>query len=93
VLVVFDTGYDVTRPTFLLADLPAEVLGWLRTDRVLRLPSPPRSRVTIGRSSKHGVEFRLADPTTWPTPAVTTSTATSRYGTANAIAWTTSTQG
>ena len=86
-LVVFDAGDDVTRPAFLLADLPVEVLGWLRTDRVLRLPSPPRSRATIGRSSKHGVEFRLADPTTWPAPAVTTSTATSRYGTANASAW------
>ena len=29
----------------------------------------------------------LADPATWPGPQVTTSTATSRYGTAVAAAW------
>jgi hypothetical protein len=42
VLVVFDAGYDVTRLSFLLADLPVEVLGRLRSDRVMRLPAPPR---------------------------------------------------
>ncbi|MGN9789337.1 hypothetical protein ACTMTF_48675 [Nonomuraea sp. ZG12] len=57
-LVVFDAGYDVTRPAFLLADLPAEVLGWLRIDRVLRPPSPPRSRATIGA----GIETRRRVP-------------------------------
>jgi hypothetical protein len=87
VLVVFDAGYDVTRLAFLLADLPVEVLGRLRTDRVLRLPAPPRSPTMIGRPPKHGGEFRLADPTTWPTAAVTTRTDTSRYGTARAAAW------
>jgi hypothetical protein len=86
-LVVFDAGYDVTRLAFLLADLPVEVLGRLRTDRVLRLPAPPRMPATTGRPRKHGGEFRLADPATWPTAAVTTSTDTTRYGTARASAW------
>ena len=41
----------------------------------------------MGRPRKHGGEFALADPATWPAPAVTTSTATTRYGTAVAAAW------
>ena len=42
VLVVFDAGYDVTRLAWLLADLPVELLGRLRSDRVMWLPVPPR---------------------------------------------------
>jgi hypothetical protein len=42
ILVVFDAGYDILRLSFLLADLPAEVLGRLRCDRVMQLPAPPR---------------------------------------------------
>ena len=41
--VVFDAGYDVTRLAFLLADLPVELLGRLRSDRVLYFPAPPRA--------------------------------------------------
>ena len=33
-LIVFDAGYDVTRLAWLLADLPVELLGRLRADRV-----------------------------------------------------------
>ena len=87
ILIVFDAGYDVSRLAFLLADLPVEVLGRIRADRVLRLSAPARQPTDIGRPPKHGGEFRLADPTTWPEPHVTTSTATSRYGTARASAW------
>ena len=36
ILVVFDAGYDVTRLAWLLADLPAELLGRLRSDRVMQ---------------------------------------------------------
>src|SRR6266700_3057074 len=42
ILIVFDAGYDVTRMAFLLADLPVQVLGRMRSDRVLRLPAPLR---------------------------------------------------
>ncbi len=87
ILVIFDAGYDVTRLAFLLADLPVEVLGRLRSDRVMRLPAPPRQPGTNGRPRKHGRELVLADPGTWPVPQVTTSTATTRYGTAVAAAW------
>jgi hypothetical protein len=86
-LVIFDAGYDVPRLSFLLADLPVEVLGRLRSDRVMQLPVPPRQPGTRGRPCKHGRGLTLADPATWPAPHVTTSTLTSRYGTAVAAAW------
>jgi hypothetical protein len=87
ILVVFDAGYDVTRLSFLLGDLPAELLGRLRSDRVMQLPAPPRPPGRNGRPRKHGGELALSDPATWPSPQVTTSTATHRYGTAEAAAW------
>ena len=87
VLVVFDAGYDVTRLSFLLADLPVELLGRLRCDRVMQLPAPPRQPGTNGRPRKHGVQLALSDPATWPAPPVTTSTVTPRYGMAVTAAW------
>jgi hypothetical protein len=87
VLVVMDAGYDVTRLAFVLADLPLEVLGRIRSDRVLRRPAPPRLPGTNGRPPKHGGEFALAKPATWPEPQHTTTTATTRYGTATASSW------
>src|SRR5262249_12360582 len=70
-----------------LADLPVVVLGRLRSDRVLHFPVPERQPSTQGRPARHGREFTLADPATWPEPPVTTTTATTRYGTAVAQAW------
>jgi DDE superfamily endonuclease len=86
ILVVFDAGYDVTRLAYVLADLPVELLGRLRSDRVLYFPAPARSG-DRGRPARHGPEFRLAAPGTWPGAAVTTVTQTTRYGTATASAW------
>jgi hypothetical protein len=63
------------------------VLGRLRSDRVMQLPAPPRQPHILGRPRKHGRELALADPATWPAPQVTTSTVTTRYGTAVAAAW------
>jgi hypothetical protein len=87
ILVVFDAGYDVTRLAFLLADLPVELLGRLRSDRVMWLPAPPRRPGTNGRPRKHGRELALSDPAACPQAQITTSTQTSRYGTAVAAAW------
>src|SRR4249920_1737038 len=66
ILVIFDAGYDIPRLAYLLADLPAQVLGRLRSDRVMQLPAPPRQPGTLGRPRKHGGELALADPATWP---------------------------
>jgi hypothetical protein len=85
ILVIFDAGYDPMRLAYRLADLPVQVMGRLRSDRVLRLPVPPRAPGTNGRPARHGQEFVLADPATWPEPPVTTTTQTTRYG--SAAAW------
>jgi DDE superfamily endonuclease len=87
IVVVFDAGYDLTRLAWLLRDLPVEVLGRLRSDRVMYFPAPPRQPGTNGRPIRHGTAFRLADPATWPAPAAATITETTRYGTARAAAW------
>jgi DDE superfamily endonuclease len=87
ILIVFDAGYDVTRLTFLPADLPVELLGRLRSDRVFSSPPPPRAPSAAGRPSKHGPEFALANTATQPEPNAITLTDTSRYGTARACAW------
>ena len=55
----------MTRLAYLLADLPAELLGRLRSDRVMQLPAPPRQPRAMGRPRKHGGEIALADPVTW----------------------------
>jgi hypothetical protein len=74
ILIVCDAGYDVPRLAFVLADLPVELVGRIRADRVHRLPIPSRVPGTNGRPPKHGGEFDLKDPATWPEPAVTTMT-------------------
>src|SRR3954454_19348740 len=70
IMVVLDSGYDVHRLAFVLADLPVHLIGRLRADRVLLGPAPPRpldgSR-PVGRPRRHGAVMTLADPSTWPT--------------------------
>ena len=87
ILIIFDAGDDPMRLACQLADLPVEILGRLRSDRVLLFPVPHRQPGTQGRPRRHGREFALADPATWPQPPVITTTATTRYGTAAAQAW------
>lgn len=86
ILIVFDAGYDVTRLTYLLTDLPVQLLGRVRSDRVFRFPAPLQTGA-VGRPAKHGPEFALTDPCTHPEPDTTTTSDTSRYGTAQAHAW------
>jgi DDE superfamily endonuclease len=87
ILVVFDAGYDLTRLAWLLGDLPVEVLGRLRSDRVMYFPAPPRLPGANGRPLRHGAAFKLADERSWPAPATATVTQSTRYGTAQAAAW------
>jgi len=90
ILVVFDSGYDLSRLAWLLRGLPVEVAGRLRSDRVMYFPVPARPARSAGRGGRpprHGAALKLADQLTWPAPAVTTITGTARYGTAAAMAW------
>ncbi|MDH6436625.1 hypothetical protein M2158_005166 [Streptomyces sp. SAI-144] len=89
ILVVFDAGYDAPRMAYLLEGLPVEVLGRMRTDRVMRKPVPVPwiSRPQGGRPPKHGKEFRFAKPDTWGEPDAATVQVTDRYGAARVMAW------
>jgi hypothetical protein len=92
VLIVFDAGYDAPRMAYLLAGLPVEVLGRMRSDRVMRRPTRSSKAYALsypqgGRPPKHGKEFRFAKPETWGTPDAETVQVTDRYGIAHAMAW------
>ena len=87
VLIVADAGHDIPRLAFVLADLPVQVLGRLRWDRVFSFPGPARVPGKSGRPASHGADFALKDPGTHPEPDVATVTETTRYGTAEAVSW------
>ncbi|MFB6716851.1 NF041680 family putative transposase [Streptomyces sp. NPDC056237] len=88
ILVVLDAGYDAPRIAHLLAGLPVEILGRLRSDRVMRRATPPRVYDTKGgRPPKHGGEFVFGDPSTWGAEQAVTTTDTRLYGKATAQAW------
>ncbi len=54
---------------------------------MLRDPGPARSGPRGGRPRRHGGVLAFARPDSWHEPEVTTATDTTRYGTAEAIAW------
>lgn len=88
ILVVMDSGYDVTRLAYVLADLPVELVGRLRSDRVmLRDAGPRRSTPRGGQPRKHGGVLTFAKPESWHVPDQATTSGTTRYGTAEAFAW------
>src|SRR5260221_11265600 len=71
ILVVFDAGYDIARLAYLLAGLPVEGLGRLRSDRGPYFPPPPRPPGR-GRPSRPGPERKLRHGARWPPPEGTT---------------------
>jgi hypothetical protein len=84
--VIFDAGYDVCRLALLFADLPVEMLGRIRSDRVLCFPVPSIARL------RSGVHRGTAPCSPWlaregPARMVSTTTETTRYGLAHAHAW------
>lgn len=87
ILIVCDAGYDVTRLAFVLSDLPVQLLGRIRSDRVMLLPAPPRRPGATGRPPRHGGVFDLKDPASWPKATAGTVTDTASYGKAEACAW------
>lgn len=91
-LVVLDAGYDAPRIAPLLGDLPVEVLGRLRSDRVMRRTTPSREEFHLAnpkgsRPPKHGGEFVFGDSATRDTEQAVTTTDTRLYGKATAQAW------
>ncbi|MET8945457.1 NF041680 family putative transposase [Streptomyces sp. NPDC004542] len=88
VIVVLDSGYDVTRLAWLLADLPVELVARVRTDRVYYAdPGEPAYRPQGGRPARHGHRLDLDQEHTWPAPDHHTRNDTPRYGPAEARSW------
>jgi len=74
VLIVTDSGYDIVRLAWLLADLPVHLLGRVRADR----SSTPHPHG--GRPRRHAHPVKLSDPHTWPQPDTTHIGSSDRYG-------------
>jgi hypothetical protein len=90
IMVVLDSGYDVHRLAFVLADLPVHLVGRIRADRVLLAPAPPRPAggpSPMGRPRRHGAAMALAEQGSWPEPTIRSVTDTVRYGRAEATGW------
>jgi DDE superfamily endonuclease len=88
--VVLDAGYDVCRLAYLLADLPIQLIGRIRADRIMLTtvaPPPPGGRRPTGRPRRHGAVMTLAEPGSWPEPTTQSTTETARYGAAQALSW------
>jgi hypothetical protein len=87
---VFDSGYDLTRTSYLAArqGLAVQVLGRIRADRVYyALPTVRRRGGYPGRPARHGERFALGDPTTWPEPDQLLVAKSPRYGVVQVSAW------
>jgi hypothetical protein len=92
IMVVLDSGYDVCRLAFVLADLPLQLVGRIRSDRVMLAalgsqPAAGKGQRPVGRPRRHGAAMALADPDSWPAADAQMSTDTSRYGKAESTAW------
>ena len=86
-LFCFDAGYDAIALTDTLSDVAADIVVRIRDDRVFYTDATPPATGTVGRPRRHGDRFRLADPNTWPTPDVESTTTDLRYGTVKVSAW------
>jgi hypothetical protein len=53
----------------------------------MAFPAQPRRAGAAGRRARHGAEFKFKDCQTWPEAAHSTTTQTTRYGTARACSW------
>lgn len=85
---VFDSGYDLTRITYLAAATGVQVLGRVRSDRVFYAPAPRRLRDgRPGRPKLHGNRFELSTPSSLPAAEQTLQGDSPRYGAVTVSAW------
>jgi len=87
IIVVLDSGYDVIRLAWLLADLPVVLCARLRSNRVMYGPPPPKPPGLPGRPREHGTPVRCGDTATWTAPPITQDAQSARYGTVRVSAW------
>ena len=87
ILIAMDSGYNVTRLAWLLADLPAVLVARVRSDRVFYADPAPRGRPVPGQPPRHGEPVSCADPATWDSPAVRQDGIQARHGPVAVAAW------
>jgi hypothetical protein len=87
IMVVMDAGYDVIRLTYLLADLPVQLLARVRGDRVFAAAAPNGPRQGRGRPARHGTRLKLTDPATQPHPDGHGQDIHPRFGDVSVRAW------
>ena len=85
-LFVFDAGYDPVALGAGLADVDAQVLVRIKSDRVFYDDPGPRRGPTKGRPPRHGRRFKLSDPRS-PRPDSEIQLHDPRYGTVRVRAW------
>jgi hypothetical protein len=89
ILIVMDSGYDVIRLAFLLADLPVQLCARVRSDRVFAAPAAPcRADGKPGRPPRHGPAMKLNDPAGHRAPAGHGGDLHPRFGHVRIRAWT-----
>ena len=85
ILIVLDAGYDVVRLSWLLQDLPVQLIGRVRGDRVFFAAAG--GYAGLGRPPRHGASIKCDDPGSWPAPAATAADVHARYGNVAVQAW------
>jgi hypothetical protein len=86
----FDSGYDLTRITYLAErdGLGVQVLGRVRSDRVFYASAPKRRNDgRPGRPKRHGSRFELSKPASLPAPGQRLRGQNPRYGEVMVSAW------
>jgi len=87
---VFDSGYDLTRISYLagVQGLGVQVLGRVRSDRVFYTAAPPgRADGLPGRPRRHGHRFELTTPDALPAAEESLDADSPRYGRVTVSAW------
>jgi hypothetical protein len=86
-LFVFDAGYDPIGLSVDLADVRAQILVRVRSDRVFYATPPEPAAGQVGRRRRHRQRHSCAEPANWPTPDDTLTATDSRYGRVEVAAW------
>ncbi len=84
-LAVYDRGYGNARFVNLTDGIEADLLLRLATNRVVYGPAPAYGG--RGAPRKHGVKFKLNDPTTWPVADETIVVEDPQYGQLQIMRW------
>jgi hypothetical protein len=87
IVVAMDSGYDIVRLSFLLADLPVVLVGRIVCTRVFYGPPGARRGDRPGRLPQHGERAELRQPGTLGEPALTCVQDHDRYGHVVVEAW------